>query len=225
MTIGRLRSPVAASSEWRAAFQPAVEAQLLHLIRSACIDLQSDTTRRAYWQEGDYTFCLYLHLESMCRAKGLPFVPRTEGPVMTEQEFRNGASAKTSSRIDLVIWYHNRRPEIHFAIEAKVVTQHTIGSRRPTQSIRRYVLQGVRKFVDGHYAPDHPVAAMVAYVISGELLWLVDRINTMMRDEGIPCDEFLSEHPGFRAPPEHYVSRHPRTGQCKIQLHHVFVFV
>jgi len=144
---------------------------------------------------------------------------------MTEQDFDEGASAKTSSRIDLVIWYYSRRPEIHFAVETKIITQYTVGSRKPTASIRRYVVEGVKKFVDGQYAPNHPVAAMVAYVISGDLSWLVNRINTTMRAESIPCDKLLSEHPIFRAPPAHYVSRHSRTGQCKIQLHHVFVFV
>ncbi len=208
-------------ADWRRTVWPAFEKNVLGLLEEACSLLRQDARRHAGRLERDYSWILLRHLERLCRRRNLPYSPRYDPPLLSDDEFAAGASPHQAPLLDLLIRWHHLQPDLYFGIEAKVLVTKKFRSYKPWDTIDAYVSKGMNRFVVAKYAALMPAAAMVGYVLIGNPPHLVAKINTRLAKLGFPCSEPLILE--GQASMARYGSVHPRLGMDVIRLHHLFV--
>ena len=114
--------------------------------------------------------------------------------------------------IKVFIRYGDHDP--HAIIECKRI------SGKHTQLCRRYVKEGIDRFKSRKYASNHSNGFMAGYLIEGDSIAAVARINSQLnkrsrRDEALTCSTLNSDRWLWR-------SQHPRTASAPITLHHGF---
>ncbi|HUU22236.1 MAG TPA: hypothetical protein VM389_06835 [Phycisphaerae bacterium] len=82
---------------------------------------------------------------------------------------------KPEGRIDVEVIYSFDENE-YFGIECKRVS-----GRRSRELARKYVVEGVARFVTGKYSPGHPWGAMVGFVIDGRTQDSVSLVSGELR--------------------------------------------
>jgi hypothetical protein len=206
---------------WKSIIWPGFELSVLGLLEKACELLRDDPRRSANWLERHYSWAFHRHLEQLCRQHNLPYSPRYDPPLLTDEEFAAGASPHDAPLLDLLIRWHHQEPDLYFGIEAKILVTERVGSYKPWDTVDSYVSEGMHRFVVGKYAARMPAAAMIGYILAGAPPKLVAKINQHLASTDLPCDEPLTLVESERN--ALHRSRHPRSGLEVICLYHLFI--
>jgi hypothetical protein len=209
--------------EWRDKIWPSFEKGAADLLCAALVELKADARRRKQWDERLYSWCVLLHMERLCRHENLPYSPRYDHPMISDEDIEKGKSPKAAPLLDLLVRWNKDVAEIYFGIEAKILVGKKVGSHKPWDTVNEYIEEGMRRYVDGKYARELPTAAMLGYVLSGECSEIVARINDQIDTLKFPCTKKLAEHTDTLAPDGNYESAHPRTDLANIRVLHLFV--
>jgi hypothetical protein len=209
--------------DWRETIWPSFQADVLAYIDRGCELLQGDEGRRPEWRERDFTWALIRHLERIQEDRWEYLAPRYDETHLSDEDFAEGESPHRASIIDLVVRWHYREPQPHFAVEAKILVMHTIGNYKPARSVEEYVLKGMKRFVEEEYAAGLPAGAMVGYILSGTPAELAEKINTQIREAPLPCETPLSCRIAGPTRRPQYESSHPRPSATIILLTHIFI--
>ena len=176
------------------------------------------------WKENQFAAALYVYLQQLRDADTalniLAF--HDERRFFDERVLRGEIDPDASPRIDLSVRHAGMRSGMAFGVEAKVLTDRSVGNRRPGKSIEYYVSDGVMRFVAGKYDSSFPAAAIVAFVISGTAVATAKRIAKEMLSvcPGWKSSTLSAHHPTDS--PEHYASKHP-TPSGTMTLHHLLM--
>ncbi|MEA5575529.1 hypothetical protein [Anabaena sp. UHCC 0451] len=131
-------------------------------------------------------------------------------------------SPKPKGRIDIKIIYSYNENE-YFGMECKRVS-----STNPDRDLgTKYVLEGVKRFVEGTYSLGHDYAAMLGFVIDGKvnecINLICDRLNKYKND--ICLKEDWVDEQSFGTTQNIYRTRHLQNGQNIMSLLHLFLIV
>jgi len=223
MSISRLSQELGAPPKWREELWPLMEESALELIQEACLLLKSYPERDTHWRERHYSLALFFNLIRLCESRDLPFVPMDERSQLSEEDFKAGSDPKKAPQIDLALYWHNLDRAVFFGVEAKVVVMTAVNKYTHSATIRGYVDDGMKRYVDGRYAANLKTGAMVSYVLSGKPSELVPKINDRINILPLPCTQLLIPCPIPAAPKDRYESKHPRERMPEIRLCHIFV--
>lgn len=174
------------------------------------------------WEENVFTIHLARDLSRIASGHGL--IVHTRWKVHTPQMFAGEQATIEAKEVDLsLISWEQYQDEQHFVWEAK-----RVGDKKAYSSLSsEYVNEGIYRFIDNEYAEGLGDAGMIGYVLSGNVVDLVDDINSSMGS--------LKKRPRLFAP-DHlqivnsiaqfqdvYQSRHTRIDNTTITLHHLFL--
>ena len=130
------------------------------------------------------------------------------------------SSPKPEGRIDIKIIYSFAEEE-YFGVECKRVS----GSKSDGLS-KKYVENGVMRFVSGKYSPGHGWAAMIGFVVDGDPAGAVKLIAEAIAAAGNAagiCDEWASEK-RFGNHNHLYVTRHGQLPASRaVRILHLFL--
>lgn len=222
MSLADLSRKIGVPPQWRQEIWPLFELAALELVGEACGELARDRRRTEHWREAHFSWALYEHLERLCRTRNLAFSPREEQRLLSDEDLQYGTDPRSAPRIDFLLRWHNLDPKVFFGLEAKILVATGVGSYTPAGTIRGYVDEGMRRFVESRYAESLPVGAMLGYVLSGAVAQITGRINARIEELPLPCHEPLVPKPMTTCPADHYESVHPRSKGGEIRLHHLF---
>jgi hypothetical protein len=130
---------------------------------------------------------------------------------------------KPKGRIDIKIIYSYNENE-YFGMECKKVS-----STEPKRYFATdYVLEGVKRFVEGTYSIGHDYAAMLGFVIDGKVTECIDLIRDRLNKykNNISLKEDWVDEPGFGKTQNIYRTRHIQDGQNNLMtILHLFLVV
>ncbi|MEQ8383423.1 MAG: hypothetical protein RH949_13790 [Coleofasciculus sp. A1-SPW-01] len=132
-------------------------------------------------------------------------------------------SVEPEGRIDIKIIYSFDEEE-YFGMECKRVSSRTTGKDR--ELAKKYITEGIVRFVNGIYCPRHGCAAMLGFVIDGNTKGCIDRICDRLeqRKEESCIEECLIEENNFGEYSNLYRTRHRQNKQnSSINLLHLFL--
>ncbi|HET6429590.1 MAG TPA: hypothetical protein VFJ30_14330 [Phycisphaerae bacterium] len=140
-----------------------------------------------------------------------------------EEEVGTRASAqspKPEGRIDIKVIYSFDEDE-YFGIECKRVS-----GNKSDRLARKYVENGMLRFVTGKYSPGHEWAAMMGFVVDGQtdlsIRLIVDEIAAHKMELGLD-GEWMAEM-GFSGPSHLYKTGHKQTHLgTRITILHLFL--
>jgi hypothetical protein len=163
----------------------------------------------------------YLGQEMMVeknRRPGLKSQIRIEEEVGTRS---SSISEKPEGRIDIKIIYSFDEAE-YFGIECKRLASN---NKRLT---KKYVDEGVLRFVTGKYSPGHDWAAMIGFVIDGNHDKCIDLICDYLNQKSkeISMSENLAVEQRFGSTPNLYGTTHQQYGhKFLLRLLHLFLSI
>jgi hypothetical protein len=137
---------------------------------------------------------------------------------------RSQDSLKPDGFIDFKMGYNPWDVEDdYFGIECKRVS-----STNPDRDLgRKYVLEGVKRFLEGTYSIGHDYAAMLGFVIDGKVQdcidLICDRLNKYKND--ICLKEDWVDEQSFGTTQNIYRTSHLQNGQDIISILHLFLVV
>jgi hypothetical protein len=132
-------------------------------------------------------------------------------------------SVEPEGRIDIKIIYSFDEEE-YFGMECKRVSSRTTGKDR--ELAKKYITEGIVRFVNGIYCPRHGCAAMLGFVIDGNTKGCVERIcNRLEQTKQETCiEESLRSENSFGEYSNLYRTRHRQNKQnSSINLLHLFL--
>jgi hypothetical protein len=132
-------------------------------------------------------------------------------------------SVEPEGRIDIKIIY-NFNEEEYFSMECKRVSSSTKGKDR--ELVKKYIANGIMRFVQGIYSPSHDFASILGFVIDDNIKGCIDRICQRLeenRDE-VCLEKNWLEEDSFGKHPNLYRTRHRQTSyDSSINLLHLFL--
>ncbi len=181
------------------------------------------------WEENVFTLRLGEdYLQPIAFDNDSPIFVQVREKVHTP-EMKTGQQATIEAQeVDLSMFgswernYHQRR----FVWEAK-----RVGDKRVDQRYSKlnagYVNDGIYRFIRGEYASSLGDAGMLGYVLAGSVSNIVGDINACMgnirRNPPLPESNHLNRTKPMDDFNDIYLSRHVRTNQTDIRLHHIFL--
>ena len=128
---------------------------------------------------------------------------------------------KPDGRVDLMITYNFRESD-YFGIECKRIRS------TPKDLAKKYVDNGVARFVNGKYSKNHSWGAMVGFVIDGDPYGCADSIENYLLANTTTTNQTIGwrEEKGFGEHPYIYRTGHKQV-ECnnEISLLHLFLIV
>ena len=120
--------------------------------------------------EGDLSVRLYDFMLDIQYERNIPISIHFEHPLLTDAMLAGHADSVHACKIDIAVFSWGAFPRLpHLSIECK-----RLGIKRLP---RRYVLEGVVKYVDGRYGEKARYGVMVGYVMDGAPNEIVGKIN------------------------------------------------
>jgi hypothetical protein len=130
-------------------------------------------------------------------------------------------SEKPEGRIDIKIIYSFDEAE-YFGMECKRVTS------KNSRLAKKYVDDGIMRFVTGKYSPGHDFAAMIGFVIDGKLTDCIDLVRTRLTkcsQKACVEQDWGVEH-DFGIQNDLYRTIHRQQGQSALlRLLHLFLVI
>lgn len=217
-------------SPWRDNLWPGFVKFLLQLIVDAHAQLKAANICQPTWRENQFSAALLLHIWQIRDAgeDGVPFafIPEGESRILLEAIIKGKVKGKDdpdkAKRIDFAFRHTGMNRTTYFGVEAKVLTDKTIGTRKPGVSKSDYVNKGMLRFVDGRYSDGLQVGAMVGFIISGTYTSMASEIEREVITSKLPVKSNLVPVAVDPRCPSHYQSEHPRASGLDILLHHLF---
>lgn len=150
--------------------------------------------------------------------------PGLKNQIRIEEEVGTRASPtsdKPEGRIDIKIIYSFDEAE-YFGMECKRVTS------KNSRLAKKYVDEGVMRFVTGKYSPGHDCAAMLGFVIDGNSNGCINLIrNQLSRKSQETCmEENWAVDTSFGSKPNLYGTCHRQQGRSFLfRLLHLFLVI
>lgn len=130
-------------------------------------------------------------------------------------------SKKPEGRIDIKIIYSFDEAE-YFGMECKRITS------KNSRLAKKYVDEGIMRFVTGKYSPGHDFAAIIAFVIDGKLTDCVDLVRARLTkscQEACLVEDWAIE-PDFGLQNDLYRTVHRQQSQSVLlRLLHLFLVI
>ncbi|TAE55059.1 MAG: hypothetical protein EAZ87_20955 [Nostocales cyanobacterium] len=148
--------------------------------------------------------------------------PKLKDKIRIEEEvgtrsFSN--SPKPEGRIDIKIIYSFHENE-YFGIECKRVTS------KNKKLAEKYINDGVMRFVNGKYSPGHDYAAMLGFVIDGNIHKCINLIRYYLENTKEIClKENWTEEESFGTKHDIYRTRHLQNEQNLMSILHLFLII
>lgn len=121
--------------------------------------------------EKDFNIRIYDFMCEIVRKKGLNIFVHWEHPAPTDAMKKGRADSGHSVRIDIAVYgWRGVSRDPFLMIECKRLDLSDL--------CRRYVKNGILRFVDGRYGSDVGYGVMVGYVLGGSLGHVVHRVNS-----------------------------------------------
>ena len=130
-----------------------------------------------------------------------------------------GRTGKRRKLVDIVLIDYDTRPRYILYCEAKRLYTP------PASNLKKYMAEGINRFIDGHYAPDHQYAVMLGYLQSdGPDYWASELKKCLDEPKNIAPRPLSSLTPCHIVDdlPHEWTSRHRRVSGSEIQLYHIF---
>jgi hypothetical protein len=194
--------------------EQAVVVTLLDMTSAAWARLKANGERLVRIHERQLAADLRSQMVEEKKARGLGI------RIQEEVGTRSPTSSVPDGRIDIMI-IHNFVEDEYFGIECK-----RIRGRRMTLA-KKYVEEGVMRFVQGKYSPGHQWGALVGFAIDDDCLGAAAQVETQINSkqgDTALLRAWQPEH-GSRIP-HLYSSVHKQNATTsKIQIFHLFLSV
>ena len=119
--------------------------------------------------EDHYTIRLVECMKEIRRERNMAMMPRFQQVEPSDAMLKGYEDPARAGRIDMVISWSLLNDDAYLSIECKRLA--------PDDLARRYVVEGLSKFVQGYYGEKAQVGAMVGYIISGDPRVVFNRVN------------------------------------------------
>ena len=208
--------PSGASAELARLLVPEFIERNLQLVVDGFEAWKQDGFPRYRDEEVPYTAVLIGRMRRVAQEQGLSFVPSPERVKYREDVLEGLADPAESPRIDIgIAWGATIAEEVFLSIECKRLARGTLA--------KRYVDQGMLRFITGHYAPDAAAGGMVGYVVAGTPGQVRDDVNVWIgSDARLGPAHMLEESAAIGPLSTVYRSQHDRRPQFSpIQLTHL----
>ncbi len=195
-------------------------ATVFDIIQAAWIEVCQKPEINTQCDEDTIAGALHNEMWVEKERRGIHGPPRIENEAATR---RSDKSLKPDGFIDFKMIY-SWNIEDYFGLECK-----KISSTKPDRDLaRKYVLEGVKRFVVGTYSIGHDYAAMLGFVIDGKVPECIDlicdRLNKYKNE--ISLKEDWVDEPGFATTQNIYRTRHIQDGQNDLMtILHLFLVV
>jgi hypothetical protein len=201
---------------------------VLELTVMAYRAMSQDRIASIEWEENVFTLRLGEdYIRPLAFDNEIPIRPVVRPKAHTDQ-MRDGLQATIeANEIDLElfdIWEreHHKR---HFVWEAKRVGDKRI-NRAYSKLNSEYINEGIYRFIRREYADGLDDAGMLGYILEGGITNIVNDINASMgairKNPPLPTSNHLRVAQPISNFEDVYQSRHIRTDDTSIQLHHLF---
>lgn len=193
-------------------------------IERACLQLVVDGFER--WKNGGfqrfgdhedhYTVRIVACMKEIRRERNMALVPRFQHVEPSDDMLQGLEDPSRAPRIDMVVAWDRFTDDAYLSIECKRLT--------PGDLCRRYVVEGIARFVRGYYGAKSNTGAMVGYVVSGTAAAVLDRVNAQVRRaSSMGPREILTASDPIEWLSTVYTSNHPRPSTARtIRLTHLF---
>lgn len=176
------------------------------------------------WHENQFSAALFIHLSRFRDAEAclriLEF--QIESRLLDEHGVLSGiVDADASPRIDILVRHAGMARNLHLCCETKILTLGSGGNRRPADSVRAYVDDGMRRFVEEKYGTGTSVGVMLGIIIEGLPQAIAKKIGAAVLSRRLPFTDNLTQVTKEPACEEHYRSSHPRPTKGPITLEHL----
>jgi hypothetical protein len=171
---------------------------VLEITVEAHLRLQKRCIPLLTWEENTFTINLIDDIGYAIRKNRYSYFVRDQKFVYTQAMKEGKVSPNEAPKIDIAMysWSLSTSDDIYFAWECKLIVDRARETKHD-HLIREYVIDGMVRFVDGHwkYSGDVDEAGMLGYVLYGDTLDIVDAINTAIlnppqfRDEAALADD------------------------------------
>ncbi len=152
--------------------------------------------------EGDFSVRLYDFMLDIQQERNLPITIHYEHPLLTNAIRAGHSDSARACRIDIAVFSWSAFPRHpHLSIECKRL--------RLRQLPRRYVVDGIVKFVDGRYGEKARYGVMLGYVFEGTSDEIVGKINVHVKRR-LDSSHSLTRTDPVRELETVYVSCHDR---------------
>ena len=152
--------------------------------------------------------------------------PKLKNQIRIESEvgtLSSQESVEPEGRIDIKIIYSFNEEE-YFSMECKRVSSSSTGKDR--ELAKKYLTNGIMRFVEGIYSPGHDFGAMLGFVIDSNTQGCMDRICQRLEDQKdeIWLEESWAEETNFGKHSNLYRTRHRQYNHnSSINLLHLFL--
>jgi hypothetical protein len=156
---------------------------------------------------------LYDHIQTIVETDDLPFVVIPEYHQFTIPIKKGKVNPKKAKRFDLHFIHLNYKPRVKFGVEAKLLAERNISSRKATFLTAEYVQDaGMGKFIKGIYEDD---GFMLGYILNGKTDPIVVSIN-------LKVTSTYSSNEQLNKNKKYYTSTYSLNGKTK-ELCHIFL--
>lgn len=132
----------------------------------------------ADWEEETFSAILKNEIEKICDEKQLPYHITREYVQDTFDILQGSVKAKRAKKIDIVFASFIVAKKLIYGIEAKILVENDIKTRKFSSLNSEYIYEGINRYVNGIYKID---GCMIGYVVEGEPDNIVIKINNLLR--------------------------------------------
>ncbi len=199
--------------------RPALERTILELVVEAFEQWGARGFNRFGDTEVEFTTVLIGQMREVRRVRNLPFMPCSEQFEYSPEMFAGTAAPNRAPRIDISVWWDRLAENAYYTIECKRLA--------PGDLAKKYVNEGLIRFVSGKYAGATPAAAMIGYAITHAPEVLLDQVNEHVQQHPELTDsDLLVPTAPIHALTTVYESRHQRHApHVAIRVTHLFLDV
>ncbi|MCY4393095.1 MAG: hypothetical protein OXE43_13765 [Chloroflexi bacterium] len=167
-------SPLGSPGQLAHEISPEIEQAILQLVVDGFERWQLGGFKRFGDHEDHYTVRLVACMSEIRRERNMALVPRYQYVEASDEMLQGREDPAHAPRIDMVIARDSFAEDAYLSIECKRLALDDLA--------RRYVVDGLDKFVRGYYGAEAQTGAMVGYVISGTADALLMRINARVEE-------------------------------------------
>lgn len=152
--------------------------------------------------------------------------PKLKKQIRIESEvgtFASHESVEPEGRIDIKIIYSFNEEE-YFSMECKRVSSST--TEKDRELAKKYLTNGIMRFVEGKYSSGHDFAAMIGFVIDGNIQGCIEKVCKFLkkRKNETQLEEEWIEEKNFGKHSNLYRTRHRQyPHDSSINILHLFL--
>lgn len=149
---------------------PGIEKTILQLVVDGFERWKAGGFTSYGEHEDHYTVRLVACMREIRRERNMALVPRFQSIEPSDEMLEGLEDPVHAPRIDVVVLWDVFADDAFFSIECKRLA--------PDDLARLYVVEGIARFVRGHYGATDESGAMIGYITSGTVDAALSRVNT-----------------------------------------------